>query len=289
MNKKRPPNTPEVITSIDGVRVPHDKAVISVYDNSFLYAQGLFETFLGIGERVLFEKDHLDRLWRGAKVIDLTIPCTRTQLSRWMKEILQSHPSRTKKLRLTVTAGDSARWLGRTSPSRVILSVGSVDLPTRPFDLFISKLRVDHRSMLRRIKTVSYALQATALKEAKLAGADDALLLNEAERVAEVTSANVFWVRNEKVYTPSLDEGCLDGVTRRKVFAVCKKLRVPILEKKGSMRELQAADEIFISSSLKLVVGVRSIQNRKQNFSYPAGPITARLEAEFRAMIERMV
>lgn len=276
----------KVMTSIDGVIVPQQKALISVYDNSFLYAQGLFETFLGIGDKVLFEKDHLDRLWRGAKVIDLNIPCSRATLSRWMRTILKSHPARTKKLRLTVTAGDSARWLGTQGKPRVILSVGDVELPIRPFDLIVSKLRVDHRSLLRRIKTVSYALQATALKEAKQVGADDALLLNEADRIAEVTSANLFWVRGGKVYTPGLDEGCLDGVTRRKVIATCKRLNIPFIEKSGSMRDLQSADEIFISSSLKLVVGVKSIRHGKQKHSFPAGLITARLEAVFRAMTE---
>jgi branched-subunit amino acid aminotransferase/4-amino-4-deoxychorismate lyase len=286
MSRRKINQNETVITSIDGVIVPHQKALISVYDNSFLYAQGLFETFLGIGDKVMFEKDHLDRLWRGAKVIDLKIPCSRATLSDWMRAILKSHPAKTKKLRLTVTAGDSARWLGIQGKPRLILIVGAVELPTRPFELIVSKLRVDHRSMLRRIKTVSYALQATALKEAKHSGADDALLLNEAERIAEVTSANIFWVRKGKVYTPGLDEGCLDGVTRRKVIAACKRLSIPIMEKRGTLRDLQSVDEIFISSSLKLVVGVRSIRDGKQILSYPVGPVTTRLDSLLRAMIE---
>ncbi len=286
MSRTRLNRKVEVITSIDGVIVPHERALISVYDNSFLYAQGLFETFLGIGNKVLFEKDHLDRLWRGAKVIDLKIPCSRATLSVWMRTILKTHPAKIKKLRLTVTAGESARWLGIQGKPRLILSVGAVELPSRPFDLIVSKLRVDHHSMLRRIKTVSYALQATALKEAKQAGADDALLLNEAERIAEVTSANIFWVRKGHVYTPGLDEGCLDGVTRRKVIAACKRLNISIIEKRGTLCDLQTADEIFISSSLKLVVGVRSIRDGNRKHSFPVGPVTTRLESLFRTMIK---
>lgn len=263
-----------LLTSIDGQPVPPEKAVVSVFDNAFLYAQGLFETFLAVDDRLVFVNDHLRRLSAGAKVIDLPIPVDRATLLRWITELLASHPARIKKLRLTVTAGTSARWLGIAGPPKIILSVASHELPVQPFSLYVSRFRVDQRSVLRRIKTISYAVQATALKEAKRFRCDDALLLNERDRVAEITSANIFWVRRGRVFTPGLDDGCLDGVTRRQVLAACRQLGVSVTEKSAPLTTVLEADELFLSSSLKLVLPISRIRTAGQTCRFPTGELT---------------
>ncbi len=120
----------KAVASINGKLMSPDKAKISAFDNSLLYAEGLFETFLGVGDRVAFAKEHLDRLHRGAKVIGLKIPASRTQIERWMRSALKAHPAYIKQLRLTVTAGDSARWRGKAGKPQVVILVGPHQLPT---------------------------------------------------------------------------------------------------------------------------------------------------------------
>ncbi len=274
-----------VVTSMNGRIVAPGEARVSVFDNSFLYAEGLFETLLAIGDRPLFYDLHYDRLRRGAAATGLKIPVKNRQLEEWMRAALAAHPARVKKLRLTVTAGESARWVGIQGSPQVIISVSPHDLPTRPFRLFVSPLRVDQRSSFRRIKTLSYAIHAASLRQAKAHGCDDALLLNEAGQVAEVTSANIFWVSHNRVYTPPVAAGCLEGVTRLIVLDEAYKLGVSVEERQITLRSLLHAEELFISSSLKLVVPVSRVLTPERAFQFSSGPITNALARYFRHRI----
>jgi branched-subunit amino acid aminotransferase/4-amino-4-deoxychorismate lyase len=266
----------QTITTINGELVPSSRARISVFDNSLLYAEGLFETFLACDDRVLFLKEHLDRLYKGAAVIDLKPPVGRRTLAAWMKQTLRAHPDRIKKLRLTVTSGESARWVGVQGKPQVILSAAPHEMPREPFRLQVGDWRVDQDSEFRRIKTISYAIHAAAFKRARQDGFDDALMLNKRGDVAEVTSANIFWCRKGKVYTPPISAGCLEGVTRRMVIREAARLGTRIIERNESFEGLVRADEIFISSSLKLVIGVAEIARGRRRYRFEPGPMTER-------------
>lgn len=281
-----PRNLPLIVTSIDGRIVPKREARIPVIDNSFLYAEGLFETFLAVDDRLIFATRHFRRLRNGARVIGLKVPISDIQLSKWMVSAARRHPARYKKVRLTITSGDSARWTGRPGRPRVVISVSTHDIPEEPFRLLVSEFLVDQDSVFRRIKTVSYAIQAAAIRKAQARGYDDALLVNETSHVAEVTSANIFWVKRGVIYTPPLSAGCLDGVTRRAVFAVAKRLKLKITERDETLRGLLSSDEVFISSSLKLVVGVGLIGGGRERTRFLSGPVTQKLHDYFRKMVD---
>ncbi len=274
----------KAVASINGKLMSPDKAKISAFDNSLLYAEGLFETFLGVGDRVAFAKEHLDRLHRGAKVIGLKVPASRTQIERWMRSALKAHPAYIKQLRLTVTAGDSARWRGKSGKPQVVILVGPHQLPTKPSKLMVSPFRVDQESVFRRIKTISYAIQAAALKIARQKGFDDALMLNEKGYVAEISSANIFWVKKGIVYTPPIDAGCLEGTTREVMLRETRRLKLKLVEKHVTVAQLMTADEIFISSSTRLVIAVSEIADKKKH-TFEPGPITERYRTHFLKLV----
>jgi len=261
-------------------------ARISVFDNALLYAEGLFETFLAVDDRIILLEQHLDRLYRGAKVIGLTVPVSRKTLSTWMVATVKAHPDRIKKLRLTISSGEAARWVGVQGKPQVILSASPHELPVKPYSLLVSDLKIDHESVFRRIKTISYAIHAAALKRAKDRGFDDALLLNRSDRLAEVTSANIFWVRKGRLYTPPLSAGCLDGVTRLLVIREARGLGLTLVEKTDRLEGIAGADEVFVSSSLKLILGVDRIRSGRRVFRFPIGPITTRLFDHFRKLVD---
>ncbi|UCE25813.1 MAG: aminotransferase class IV [Candidatus Zixiibacteriota bacterium] len=274
----------KTVTSINGRIVKRGQDKISVFDNSLLYAEGLFETFLAVDDRVIFGDDHLRRLYRGAKVIGLKIPADAGRLKSWIRQTLKTHPDKVKKLRLTVTSGESARWVGTDGKPQVILSASPHQLPAKPFKLHVSEFKVDQKSVFRIIKTLSYAIHAAALKQARAARCDDALLLNESDQVAEVTSANVYWVKKGMIYTPPIGSGCLDGVTRKLVLRQAKKFGISIHERNGRLSTLLEADEVFISSSLKLIVGVNLIKVGRKSYPISTGPITREFSDHFRRM-----
>ena len=273
------------VTSINGRLVDREQARVSVFDNSLLYAEGVFETLLAIDDRLIFEKEHLARLYRGAAVIGLEVPVSRDRLSRWMQRTVRAHPDRIKKLRLTVTSGEAARWVGRQGKPQIILSASPHRLPEQPFRLYVSRFRVDQQSVFRQIKTLSYAIHAAALKQAREKGYDDALLVNQRGRIAEVTSANIFWVKRGRVYTPPISSGCLEGVTRKSVLKQAARLGYEIKERDQTVEGLLAADEVFISSSLKLLIGVSPIRYGRRDHYLPPGPIAETFRQHFLSLV----
>lgn len=263
-----------VVTSINGVLVTPSKAKVSVFDNALLYAEGLFETLLACEDRVLFLKEHLDRLYKGAAVLDLKPPVSRKRLTEWMKATARAHPDRIKKLRLTITSGESERWVGVAGKAQVILSAAPHTLPTQPFRLQVSDFKVDQDSKFRQVKTISYVIHAAAINRAQQDGFDDALMVNKKGHVAEVTSANIFWLRRGKLYTPPLAAGCLEGTTRHLVMRQAAKLGLAVVEKNEAVARMVEADEIFITSSLKLVIGVSEIVDGPRRYRCQSGKIT---------------
>lgn len=277
--------TLKTVTTINGRMVPKAQAKVSVFDNALLYADGIFETFLAIGDRVVFLDEHLERLYKGADIVRLTLPVEAGTLAAWMVKTIKAHPARTKKLRLTITSGESARWVGKPGKPQVILSASPHEIPTQPFRLLVSDLLVDHRSVFRSIKTISYGLNAAAFKGARLEGFDDALLLNTAGNVAEITSANIFWVRRGVIYTPSLSSGCLGGVTRQFVIGQARSLGYRLIETEKKLSTVLAADEIFLSSSLKLVLPIAEIAQPGGTTTIAPGPITHALADHVRTLV----
>lgn len=275
----------KTVTTINGRFRDRQDARISVFDNALLYAEGLFETLLAVDDRIIFLEEHINRLYRGAKVLGLNIPVTSERLSTWMKKTVRAHPDRITKLRLTLTAGEAARWVGRQGKPQVILSASPHALPEQPFRIQVSRFRVDHKSVFRRIKTLSYVIHAAALQQARRADCDDALLLNQDDKVAEVTSANVFWVKNGRIFTPPISSGCLEGITRKIVIKEARRIGHPVAEKSCSLSRLLESDELFISSSLKLVVGVSMVKVGRKGYKLPSGPITADLARQFYRLV----
>ncbi len=277
---------PKIVTSIDGRIVGASSARISVLDNTFLYAEGLFETLLAVDGRLIFARRHMERLARGAQVTGLKLPVSIPQIKKWLISAATKHPARFKKVRLTVTAGESARWLDRPGRPRVVISVSEHRFLERPYRLQVSDFRVDQDSIFRQIKTVSYAIQAAAFRQALADGFDDALLINESGKVAEVTSANIFWIRKNRLYTSPLSAGCLNGTTRKTVMDVARQIGIQVVEQSATLKTVCDADEIFICSSLKLVSPVSEIAHGRKKWRVQTGPLTEKLARLFEQMVE---
>ncbi|HHI03178.1 MAG TPA: hypothetical protein ENL22_06625 [candidate division Zixibacteria bacterium] len=264
--------------SINGKAVPNSQAKISVFDNSLFYADGLFETLMAIGGKPVFLDDHLRRLEKGADLIGIKLPVSIETISRWIVGANKKNEAPVKKIRVTVTAGDSAFWAGKKSAPRIIIIVTEYELPTKPFRLTVSPFRVDGRSPFRNVKTLSFIIEMTSRKQAYSEKYDDAILLNRRGNVAETTSANLFWVKKGVLYTTPLTAGCLEGMTRKHIIDLAKKNDIPARIKNIKLDELLKSDEIFVTSSLKLILPVISIDTDKRH-EYRSGPLTKRLKS----------
>jgi len=267
-----------IVCFIDGKKVSKSSAKISVFDNSLFYADGLFETFMAFGDNIIFPEDHLTRLQKGADLINLIIPVSMKTLMKWLNRANKANSASTKKIRLTITAGESSFWAGKTGRPRVIIIVTDYIMPTSPFRLLVSPYRIDHASPFRNVKTLSFIIEMTSRKHAYSSKYDDAILLSRNGYIAETTSANIFWIKKGILCTPPLEAGCLEGTIRKHIIEIAKSNNIPIVEKRARLSTLLKADEIFVSSSLKLIIPVMSITTDKTH-RYKTGPLTKKLKS----------
>jgi branched-subunit amino acid aminotransferase/4-amino-4-deoxychorismate lyase len=244
----------------------------------------LFETFLAIGDRVVFLDDHFDRLERGARLIDLSLPFPRATIIKWIHAANLKNRAEIKKIRVTVTAGDSAFWAGRASKSKIIIIVTDYCLPEKSFRLTVSPFRVDRHSPFRNVKTLSFIIEMTSRKKAYHISYDDSLLLNRSGYIAETSSANIFWVKNGVLSTTPLSSGCLDGMTRKHILLIAKDNNIPTRITNVTLKNLLKADEIFVTSSIKLIIPVSSVKTEKVH-RFRTGAISRRLKNLLRQYI----
>jgi len=278
----------KISCSINGKAVPKNRAKISVFDNSLFYAEGLFETFLALSDRVIFLDDHLDRLEKGAALIGIELPVSRATIIRWINAANMKNSSPVKKIRVTVTAGDSDFWAGKKSKPNIIVIVTDYEIPTRPWKLTVSPYRVDQGSPFRNVKTLSFIIEMTSRKNAHSDRYDDAILLNRNGNIAEATSANIFWIKSGVLYTTPIGAGCLEGMTRRHIIELASAHDIPVKVKNIKLDQLIASDEIFVTSSIKLILPVISIDTDRLH-KYKVGILTKRLRKLLWEQIESTV
>lgn len=232
---------------LNGVLLDVDAARISPADRGFTLGDGLFETMRVTRGVIARQEAHLSRLHAGAQVLGLPLP--HMALAEMASQLLAANSLQDAVLRLTVTRGVGPRGvLPPEAPSpTVLLSAAPLPGPMPPARLVIARgTRRNERSPLCGIKSLNYLDNILARQEAAQTGADDAILLNTRDEVAETTIANLFATIDGALVTPPLSAGALPGVMRADLLGLGVEER-PLTE-----ADLARAQEIFLSSSLGL-------------------------------------
>lgn len=234
---------------LNGRLTTADAARIDPADRGLLLGDGVFETLAVTDGRPLRLAAHLARLRAGAAVIGLPLALSDEDLAAAMAALLGATGSKAGSLRLTVTRGVGPRGLPPPPEPKptIMLTAGGVP-PETPANLIVAQsTRRNEHSPLSRIKSLNYLDNIIARMEAQRAGADDALLLNTAGRVAEASAACLFWVKGGGLFTPPIEEGALPGVRRAAIISAMGAAERPV-----AADELRGADEIFLANSLSV-------------------------------------
>jgi branched-chain amino acid aminotransferase/4-amino-4-deoxychorismate lyase len=232
-----------------------ESSVIPIDDRGFLLGDGLFETVLfKAGQPVLWEA-HMARLARGCLAIGLPPPDAdrlRAEAGRAVTE--RRLGGARAAVRLTWTAGSGGRGLARPEPlgPRLVASAAASPRPDTPAAVVVSSIRRNARSPSARLKSLGYLDNVLVRREAEAAGADEALLLNTAGHAACASAANLFWITEGRLYTPSLSCGVLDGVMRAQVIGAA-----PVEEVRANLDAVLKAEAAFLTNSL---IGIRTIR-----------------------------
>ena len=233
---------------------------------------GVFETIAVRDAEPRHLEEHLRRLGDAARRFGVPLP-TADELTRAVRLVAEGVSIGSRWLKIVVSR--SGQWVvlaGPIDPADEGKTVAAVVLPWR-------RHRLDPTA---GIKSVGYAACVLGLEEARRRGADEGFWLNERGHVIEACTGNVFVARGRAVVTPSLQDGARDGVTRWRAIVALRELGLSVRQSKVRIATLRAADEIFLTSSLRGVRPVVRVDGRKVRGGDP-GPLTRRLAAQLLA------
>jgi branched-chain amino acid aminotransferase/4-amino-4-deoxychorismate lyase len=246
-------------------------------DRGLLLGDGLFETVLSVDGVLQAWDAHLGRMVRGCAVVGITPPDPIAARAAAERAIADAGlASGRAAVRLTLTAG-VGRGLDRPAPAsgRLIVQASPAPEPSSPVSLATVAIRRNETSPLARIKSLSYLDNVLARRQAREAGAEEALMLNTRGELACAAAANLFWVRDGNLHTPTLACGVLDGVVRSRLIEVARALGVETIEAAAPLQALGDVDGVFLTNSL---IGVRAV-GRLDGRTLPTSRLTDELSS----------
>ena len=259
-----------ILIYVDGKLTPRIDAKISVYDSGFMMGDGVWEGIRLVNNNWLFIDDHIDRLYEGAKAIDLDIGLSKDKLKEELFKTQEANKMTDKAHeRLMVTRGVKSKPFQKPSyslngPTLVIImehSEDSIDNP--PIKLAtVSQIRGNPMVQDPKLNSHSKLNCILACIQAEKAGADEALMLDPHGFVSTTNSCNFFIVKNGEVWTSNGDY-CMNGITRKKIIEICIANNITIYQKNFSLVDVYSADEAFITGTLGSLVSVESIDGKK--------------------------
>ena len=277
----------DVLVYINGEFYRRDEAKISVFDSGFLVGDGVWEGIRLHDGEFAFLDLHLDRLFEGAKAIDLDVGMTREEITTALRETVRRNGmegSSGVHVRLMVTRGDKKTpsqdpRLALGGPNVVIIAEHKVADPgvkSKGVRLFTSTVRRPPPDTLdQRLNCHSKLHEVVALIQALKAGADEALMLDPTGAVATCNATNFFIVRRGEVWT-STGHYSLNGITRRMILALCRTEDIPVFERPFSLTDVYGADEAFVTGTFGGITPVVEVDGRRIGTG-ERGELTARL------------
>lgn len=276
-----------MIVWLDGRLVPVEAARIDPRDRGLLLGDGLFETMRAVGGRVPLLDRHLRRLRAGAALLGIGPVAGDAAIAAACADLLRANGLADAALRLTLTRGPGPRGLLPPAESMPVILLAAFPPPAPPppaTAILATLTRRNEHSPLAGLKSLAYLDQLLALREARAAGADDALLRNTAGRLACATAANLFLVMAGGLLTPLLGEGVLPGITRGLVLELAAALGIACREEPLPVEAVAQAEGAFLTSSL---VGLRPLValDGRQIGSGGPHPLCTRLQKCWQAQI----
>ncbi|MAP49416.1 MAG: aminotransferase class IV [Oceanicaulis sp.] len=280
---------------INGELFAREDAKVSVFDSGFILGDGVWEGLRVHEGRIAFLDRHLDRLYEGAKAIDMEIGLTPEALTQALYDTLKANEMSGDgvHIRLMVTRGIKATPYQdprvTISPATVVIipewKTPKPETATQGLNLFTVHVRRGYPDVQDpKLNSHSKLNCITACIQAAKAGADEALMLDPHGFVATCNSTHFFIVRKGEVWTSSGDY-CLDGITRGVVIEICKEAGIPVFEKNFSLTQVYGADEAFVTGTFAGVAPVSTVDGRL--LCEGRGPMVERLQQLYLEKITR--
>jgi len=289
------PRNATIQIDINGEYFARNEARVSVFDSGFILGDGVWEGLRVHHGKVAFLDQHLDRLYEGAKALDMQMELSPEQLSERIYGLLQKNDMHDGvHIRLMVSRGIKATpyqdpRITITPPTIVIIPEYKEALPEtahKGMRLFTVHVRRGYPDVQDpKLNSHSKLNCITACIQAAKAGADEALMLDPHGFVATCNSTHFFIVRKGEVWT-STGDYCLGGITRGNVIQLCEQNQIPVRQKNFSLTDVYGAEEAFVTGTFAGLAPVTEIDGRVIGAGQ-RGPMVERLQQLYLAMLER--
>ena len=260
----------DVLIYVNGELLNKNDAKISVFDSGFMMGDGVWEGIRLVNNRWLFIDEHLERLFEGAKAIDLEIGLTIEDIKIALENTRSANNmTDNAHARLMLTRGVKSKPFQKPSYSMngstivIIMEHSDDSLNNNPISLAtVPQVRGTPMMQDPKLNSHSKLNCILACIQAEKAGADEALMLDPLGFVNTTNSCNFFIVKKGEVWT-STGDYCMNGITRKKVISICKDNEIPIFTKNFSLVDVYSADESFVTGTLGSITSVSEIDGRK--------------------------
>lgn len=246
---------------------------LSVFNRSFLYGDGVFETLKVVNNKILFFEDHYFRLMASMRIVRMEIPAQFTM--EYLEEQLLGLTNALKiensaRVRITVFRNEGGFYSPKENTVSFVIQAQSIEkqiyvIHQKEYEVDLYKDFVVTKQLLSSLKTTNKIIHVTASIFAKENQLNNCLLINNEKNVVEAANGNLFLLHHNTLITPPISEGCLNGIMRKQILLLAKKMdNLEVIETVISPFELQKADEMFITN---VITGIQPITKyRKKEY-----------------------
>ncbi|MDZ7719376.1 MAG: aminotransferase class IV [Balneolaceae bacterium] len=274
---------PDKYIILNGSIIAEDEAKIPAVSSGLYYGAGCFETFIAENGGIFKFKAHIERLNRGLKYLGVSGKdwVDEDLILKQVKELLEKNglSNNRSRIRVQVSLNEKGGYLKRDESSLItVISSQIAEKKSDPKKLILSEtIVVPSQARPSELKLSNTLHYRQAFREANKKGADDAVMLTVKGSVAETSIANIFWMKDGKVFTPSVHCDILPGIMRNSIIEILNdQLQIDAEEGQFNMDDLLNADFVWLTNSVLEVIPVSDIEN-----------ISFRVEADFFTLLEK--
>ena len=231
---------------------PIEEMMVPMNDRACYFGDGVYDATCVVNHVPMAFDDHIDRIYRSAKLIDIDIPMTKEDMKAMLMDLVRQ---------VTRGVGPRGHAYKNAGPTPSIWAFVRPNAMRDPFGAYRCITMEDTRFFHCNIKTINLLPAVIANQRAEEAGCDETIF-HRGERVTECSHSNVHIIKDGTLITAPCDNLILPGITRAHILKICAKLGIPVQERPFTVAEMMAADEVFFSSSSALTCRIREIDGK---------------------------
>ncbi len=247
--------------SLNGKIMEANEAKVSPLSQGFLYGYGLFETIKAINGKLYFFKEHMKRMREGSGVLNFEFVYDEDLVYKNCMELLEKNELRDGAVRLSYSK-DNNRYILFINTRENVYTEESYD---NGFELCFAHIKRNPHSSTVYLKSNNYLESILERQRAKAKGFDEAIFFNIYDNLCEGTISNIFFIKDEKIFTPDIKCGILSGIIRNKAIEIIKALNLKVNIGEYKRENIITSDEIFITNSLMDIMPVSRLEEKKLN------------------------